>query len=114
VRSHFKVAAWVLLGLAVFVSAVIFGLMTPFTPPAPPSWHQVHIGMQRSNILQLVGASRPGMYPEKPCDVWWQEGALGSRRLFVWYDYKTDTATMVREFVWWRPSRRVIDTRMER
>lgn len=113
-RRRFKVIALVLVALAILVSPVFFGLVTPFTPPAPAAWHQVHVGMQRSNILALVGAAQTGMYPEKIVETWYQDGALGLRKLEVWYrPDRDDRATMVREYVYWRPSQRYIYTRRE-
>ena len=112
-RRSVKIAVSFCLLLGALAALLIPGVVTPFTPPSPPAWHQVHVGMQRSNILELVGAPHPGMYPEKPCDSWYREGALGSRRLFVWYDYKTDTAEVVSEYIWWSPGQRTMSTRKE-
>ena len=113
-RRYFKVAAWMLAGAAVPTALIIFGVLTPLTPPAPSAWHQVHVGMQRSNILALVGAAQTGMYPEKNVETWYRDGALGLRKLEVWYQNSgDDRATMVREYVFWRPNGRYIHTRTE-
>ena len=113
-RRRFKVIAWILLAFAVLVSPIIFGVVTPLTPSAPPAWHQVHVGMQRSNILELVGAAQTGMYPDKIVETWYRDGVLGLRKLDVWYkNYPDDKATTVREYIYWRPSHRYIHTRTE-
>ena len=83
-HRRLKVTALVLVAFAVPALPFILGVFTPLTPPDPPTWPQVHIGMQRSNILQLVGASRTGMYPEKPIDEWSLDGALRRRGPFVY------------------------------
>jgi len=109
-----KVIALVLVITALVASPIIFGFVTPFTPPAPAAWHQVHAGMQRSNILELVGAAQAGMYPEKILEIWSREGTLGIRKLEVWYqNHGDESATMVTEYVYWRPSQRNIFTRRE-
>lgn len=97
------------------VLAIIFGIFMPFTPAAPPSWHQVHVGMQRSNVMAVVGAAQSGMYPEKIVETWYLDGVLGLRKLEVWYQKapEDDRATIVREYVYWRPQRRYIYTRKE-
>ena len=64
-RRRFKAIVLAGLAVAVLASPVFFGVVTPLTPPAPPSWHKVHVGMERSNILELVGAAQTGLYPEK-------------------------------------------------
>jgi hypothetical protein len=111
----YKTVALGFLTVAVLASPVIFGWVTPRTPPAPSAWHQVHVGMQRSNILQLVGPAQTGMYPEKSVETWYRDGELGIRRLEVWYqNYGDDRATMVREYIFWRPCRRCIFTRTEK
>lgn len=114
-RQRLKIVRWILLVFAVLGSLVIFGLVTPFTPPVPPPWHQVHAGMQRSNILALVGAPTISGYPEKIVETWRRDGAFGLRKLEVWYqNYPDERASIVCEYIYWRPSRRYIHTRMSR
>lgn len=75
-RRDFKVIGLVAAGLGVLVSLVIFGVGTPFTPAAAPAWLQVHVGMQRSNILALVGSAQTGMHPEKIVEPWYRDGNI--------------------------------------
>ena len=113
-RRRIKIIAVVLVLVAVLAYPVIIGVVTPLTPSAPPAWHQVHVGMHRSNIVELVGPAQAGMYPEKIVETWYRDGALGIRKLDVCYQGSgDDRATMVREFVYWRPSQRYIYTRTE-
>jgi len=84
-RLRFKVIALLVAGFAILVSLLIVGLVTLFRVAAPPSWHQVHVGMQRTNILALVGSAQASGYPEKIVETWHQDGALGLRKLEVWY-----------------------------
>jgi len=113
-RRRIKIIVLVLVLVTVLAYPVIVGMVTPLTPSAPPAWHEVHVGMHRSNILALVGPAQTGMYPEKIVETWYREGILGLRKLDVCYENSgDDRATMVREFVYWRPSQRYIYTRTE-
>lgn len=113
-RRHIKIIAVVLVPLAGLAYMVMMGFVTRLTRSAPAAWHQIHVGMHRSNILELVGPAQAGMYPEKIVETWYRDGALGIRKLAVSYQSSgDDRATMVREFVYWRPSQRHIYTRKE-
>lgn len=113
-RRCLKLALWSLLSLGILGLPVIFGWITPFTPQAPATWHQIHVGMQRSNILALVGSPTTSGYPEKILETWCRDGAFGLRKLEVWYErYPDERASTVREYVYWRPSQRYLHTRSE-
>ena len=112
-RSKIAVFSLVLIvGLAVLT---IFGVFTPFTPDAPQAWHDVYVGMSRSNILQLLGPAQTGYYPEKILETWYRDSAWGMRKLEVLYQRAPDDdrATLAREYIFWKPSRRDIRTRIE-
>jgi len=113
-RRPVKIASLVLVLTCALALSVIFGLFTPLTPSAPVTWHRVHAGMHRASILELVGETQWGMYPEKILETWQRDGTLGIRKLEVWYqNHGDDRATMVCEYVYWRPSKRYIFTRRE-
>lgn len=113
-RRHIKIITVVLVPVAGLAYLVIMGFVTPLTPSAPAAWHQIHVGMHRSNILELVGPAQAGMHPEKIVETRHRDGALGIRKLDVHYQGSgDDRATMVREYVYWRPSQRYIYTRTE-
>lgn len=114
-RRRFKIIGLALIvACAVLAGLVILGVIIPLTPQAPPEWHQIHVGMHRSKIVGLVGRPQSGMYPEKTVEAWYRDGPLGLRRLEVVYqNYADDRATIVREYIYWRPSQRYIYTRKE-
>lgn len=113
-RRRITIIALALALVAGLAYPVVVGVVTPLTPPAPPAWHEVHVGTPRSNILALIGPAQTGMYPEKIVETWYRDGILGLRKLEVCYQNPgDDKATMVREFVYWRPSQRYIHTRTE-
>ena len=100
-------------GACIAVASLFFlGFVTiPPRIPTPLSWREIHAGMQRSKILELVGPARTGWYPEKTLEAWWQEEPLWLRKLEV--VYRDGRAVVVREYLLWRPSGRVIPERIE-
>src|SRR5258705_11842261 len=85
--------------LSALAIPVFIGVKTPLTPAAPPAWHQVHVGMQRSDILALAGPAQKGMYPEKILETWVRDGFLGICKLNSWYENHADEpATWVYDY----------------
>jgi hypothetical protein len=68
--------------MLVFVGGLFSGL---FTPSAPASWSRVHIGMSRSDALEILGPPQESGWPEKIVETWRVKSPLCSRTLYLSY-----------------------------
>jgi hypothetical protein len=90
-------AALVAIALAYFVSP----------PTAPAAWAQVHVGMNRAQVLTLVGPSPESGWPENITETWHRKRVLSQRRLFVLYEgdrvKEVCDGTWLRGYGWCQP-----------
>jgi hypothetical protein len=84
-----KIFVAIVLGGCVLVTSFVFGVrLGIFTPIAPAGWSQIHTGMSREQVLQLIGTPQQSGWPEDIAETWEIRGAICSRRLFI--NYKSE------------------------
>ena len=80
-KTHISYAI-VAICIVVTVAILWFGLMPPRTPSG---WDQVHAGMDRKDVLLLLGPATHSGWPEKVVETWEARRVIFDRRLSIAY-----------------------------
>ena len=95
-----KISTTAVLVVVIFCAFVFAAWLGVFTPAAPAGWSDVHAGMNRDDVLRLVGTPTFSGWPEKIVETWQRDGAICRHRLSV--DYDGERVTGVCEGTWLR------------
>lgn len=96
--------------LLVIVGALLaIAVVGVFIPTEPEAWTRVHIGMNRTEVIALVGTPQHSGWPEMVIETWERKGFVFQRRLNVVYQgewvEKAWMGTWLRGYGWLHPPR---------
>jgi hypothetical protein len=111
-RKFIFIAGGGVIAAVLFVICVFSGLLTP---NAPDSWRQIHAGMNRADVLKLVGPPPISSWPEKCAETWQIEGVFAHHNLFIYYGHSESVVsvwegTWIRGYGWAFPRKETLDT----